>query len=220
MKKKSLIALLFFLTFFIIFALLVYFAIKYEGKYSNLFCIISCIISSISTIVLGFITIWQTFQYRQLEEKRHFIPNLIIFKTDCNNSSIKNCYQLNLTNNYDMLKVCLISPNTSIYRPTLTKVKILKENKIINTKFNSNLAYFNDKYDMILLKDVESFAALTIDKDMYLNPKYSFIITFEYYNQMGEVFSKEFNLFLKNNTYYFETSTKVHKLNKNQITLN
>ena len=66
----------------LILGLYLYFAIKYSDTYTNLFSAISCILSCVATITLGIIAVWQTFQYKSIEDNRNYLPNLLLFCFD------------------------------------------------------------------------------------------------------------------------------------------
>lgn len=210
MKKKFVFLLI---IASIVLALYLFFAVKYSDTYTNLFSAISCIISCISTISLGSIAVWQTFQYKSIENNRNYLPNLLIFCfDDKGNRQAKLIFKANLTDETQKINVLINIPNSSIYRLYLKNVKIYNNELLVNSIENKakRISFISGTYDNIIRQQDTVGAAIVIDEKYAKNSNFHFEFEFEYNNIEGRTISKTFVMKYEKDAYVFETGKKSH----------
>ncbi|MBQ4558462.1 MAG: hypothetical protein IJA61_03710 [Clostridia bacterium] len=212
MKKCSLITISIILS--LLLSLYVYFAVKYSDSYTNLFTVISCILTCIATISLGIISVWQTLQYRDIEEKRHYLPNLLVFCFDKTRSNEKVIFKAILTKETEKVNILINVPNGTIYQLYLKSAKIYNNELLISSIDNKdrNITYLPGVYDNIIKQQETLDAAILIDRQYSRNKNYHFDLEFEYYNIEGKLITKILRMKYNDDSYTFETRRKANFL--------
>lgn len=198
----------------VVLSLYLFFAIKYSDMYTNLFSAISCIISCIATVSLGIIAVWQTFQYKSIEDNRNYLPNLLIFCFDTSRKQEKLLFKANLSNKTTKINVLINIPNGTIYRLYLKSTKIYNNDILINSVENTNkiISFMPGVYDNVIRQQDTLDAAIMIDEQYAKNQNFYFDLEFEYYNIEGKLITKVLRMKYMIETYVFETIKKASYL--------
>lgn len=213
--KKRIILITIIISIIILLTITMYisFAVKFSDTYTNLFSAISCIISTIATISLGSIAVWQTFQYKSIENNRNYLPNLLIYCFGSNSErQAKLFFKANLTNETKKINVLINIPNGSVYGLHLENTKIYNNEILLNSiRANGKKVTFipGEYYNFIRQQDILD-AAVIIDEKYFKNSNYHFEFEFRYNNTEGRNISKTLGMRYEQDTYIFETIHKSH----------
>ena len=194
----------------LIIGLYLYFAIKYSDTYTNLFSAISCILSCVATITLGIIAVWQTFQYKSIEDNRNYLPNLLLFCFDAERKQEKLIFNANLTEKTKKINVLINIPNGAIYRLYLKSTKIYNNDILLNSIENTKkvISFISGTYDNMIRQQDTIVGAIKIDEQYANNSNFYFDLEFVYYNTEGKIITKTLRMKYKDESYIFETITK------------
>ena len=194
----------------LIIGLYLYFAIKYSDTYTNLFSAISCILSCVATITLGIIAVWQTFQYKSIEDNRNYLPNLLLFCFDAEKKQEKLLFKANLTEKTKKINVLMNIPNGTIYRLYLKSTKIYNNEILLNSIENTKkiISFVSGAYDNMIRQQDTIVGAIKIDEQYANNSNFYFDLEFEYYNTEGKIITKTLRMKYKDESYIFETIKK------------
>ena len=193
--------------------------IKFTKEYEYLFNILFCFISCVSTTILATITIWQTNQFKQIEDKRNYLPNLLIFCSNSKEKTPTNIFKTtNKTKNISNLNVFINSPNGTIYRLILKKAFVYNNGTLVENFENKQKTISHYPHDCdILFKEHELYVAtIFIDKKYFENDNFYIDLEFEYFNVEGHIISKTIRMEYLKDYYNFLTIKPAHYIKNNK----